>query len=69
MVGAKKKLLNIFVENLRKPLSKELLAETAGVFDWARSIRTLRQEGYDNRWSKFFRCSKRKNFTFFTMFD
>ncbi|MDB5254909.1 MAG: hypothetical protein JWL92_285 [Candidatus Nomurabacteria bacterium] len=47
MPGAKKKILDIFIENVGKPLTKELLAEIAGVFDWARSIRTLRQEGYD----------------------
>lgn len=47
MAGAKKKLLDIFNENVGVPLSKELLAETAKVFDWARSIRSLRQEGYD----------------------
>ncbi|MEN6511771.1 MAG: HNH endonuclease [Chloroherpetonaceae bacterium] len=47
MPGAKTKLLNLFKENVGKPLSKEKLATTADVFDWARSIRTLRQEGYD----------------------
>ena len=47
MAGAKKKLLDLFMENVGKPLSKEKLAETAAVFDWARSIRTLRQEGYE----------------------
>lgn len=47
MPGAKSKLLAIFLTNLKKPLSKEQLADEAGIFDWARVIRTLRQEGYD----------------------
>ncbi len=47
MIGSKKKLLLLFTNNVGAPLSKEKLAETAAVFDWARSIRTLRQEGYD----------------------
>jgi len=44
-IGAKTKLLNLFKKNVGKPLTKERLAKEAGVFDWARSIRTLRQEG------------------------
>ncbi len=47
MAGARKKLLALFLENVGKPLSKDKLAKTANVFDWARSIRTLRQEGYE----------------------
>lgn len=47
MAGAKKKLIELFTHNVGKPISKEKLAKTAAVFDWARSIRTLRQEGYD----------------------
>jgi hypothetical protein len=47
MAGAKKKLLGLFQTNVGKPIIKDTLAKTADVFDWARSIRTLRQEGYD----------------------
>ena len=47
MPGAKVRLLQYFVSYLKKPLSKEDLAKVAGVHDWARNIRTLRQEGWD----------------------
>src|SRR3989344_3146875 len=47
MAGAKKKILVLFLANIGKPLSKKQLAKEAGIFDWARAIRTLRQEGYD----------------------
>jgi len=47
MVGAKKKLIDLFTKKIGKPISKEELAKATGVFEWARSIRTLRQEGYD----------------------
>jgi hypothetical protein len=47
MAGARKKLIDLFQKNVGKPLGKELLSETAAVFDWARVIRSLRQEGYD----------------------
>lgn len=47
MASARKKLLLFFQENIGKALTKEKLANVAGVYDWARSIRSLRQEGYD----------------------
>jgi hypothetical protein len=47
MAGAKKKLLGLFQTNVGKPITKDTLAKAADVFDWARSIRTLRQEGHD----------------------
>jgi biotin operon repressor len=45
--GAKTKLLNLFKKNLGKPINKKRLAKEAAIFDWARVIRTLRQEGYE----------------------
>lgn len=47
MAGAKTKLLALFEANIGKPLSKERLAKEAAIFDWARVVRALRQEGYD----------------------
>ena len=47
MPGAKTKLLSLFLANIKKPLSKDHLAKVAAVHDWARVIRTLRQEGHD----------------------
>ncbi len=47
MAGAKPKILALFEKNVGKPLSKEKIAKEAGIFDWARVVRTLRQEGYD----------------------
>jgi len=47
MPGAKKKLLDYFLEHVGIPLSKNNLASVASVHDWARVIRTLRQEGWD----------------------
>lgn len=46
-VGARKKLLNLFFQNIGMPFAKDKLAETAGVHDWPRVLRMLRQEGYD----------------------
>jgi len=46
MAGAKTKLLALFTKNVGKPITKDKLAEVAAVFDWPRSIRTLRQEGH-----------------------
>lgn len=45
--GAKSKLLSVFQVNVGRELDKDFLAQVAGVHDWARSIRTLRQEGHD----------------------
>ncbi len=47
MAGARKNLIDLFTSNVGKPFNKDDLAKTAAVHDWARSIRTLRQEGYD----------------------
>ena len=44
--GAKKKLLAHFQKNVGKELDKNTLSKIAGVHDWARVIRTLRQEGH-----------------------
>lgn len=46
MAGAKKKLLGLFTAKVGQPISKNELAKTANVHDWARPIRTLRQEGF-----------------------
>lgn len=46
-MGAKQRLLSYFQEKVRIPLAKDDLAEVAAVHDWARVIRTLRQEGWD----------------------
>lgn len=45
--GARVKLVELFKNNVGKEFSKKELAEVAGIFDWARVIRALRQEGYD----------------------
>lgn len=47
MAGARSKILVLFERNIGKPLSKEKIAKEAGIFDWARVVRALRQEGYD----------------------
>lgn len=51
MASAKSKILNLFLENVRKPLSRDEVAAIAGVFEWARPVRLLRQEGYDIHYS------------------
>ena len=40
-------MLDLFKKNSGKLLSREKLSEAANVYDWQRSIRTLRQEGWD----------------------
>ncbi len=47
MPGARTKILSLFQKNIGKPLSKDTISQEAGIFDWARVIRALRQEGYD----------------------
>ena len=38
--------MSLFQKNVGKEFDKDTLATTAGVHDWARVIRALRQEGY-----------------------
>ncbi len=47
MAGAKPRLLEFFQINVGKYLEGKKLAELAGVSEWARMIRSLKQEGYD----------------------
>ncbi|MBN8691969.1 MAG: HNH endonuclease [Bacteroidetes bacterium] len=46
MSSAKEKLLKKLLDNVGKTLTRELLSKTANVHDWQRSLRTLRQEGW-----------------------
>ncbi len=46
-MSAKNNLLAIFLDNVGSDLSRDLLRDVAGVHDWQRSVRTLRQEGWD----------------------
>jgi biotin operon repressor len=47
MAGAKHKMLELLKENVGKEVSRDLLSEAAGTHEWARSIRTLREEGWE----------------------
>ena len=40
-------MLVLFKKNVGEILSRDLLSEAAGVHDWQRSVRTLRQEGWE----------------------
>lgn len=47
MAGARTKILDLFLNNIQKPLSRDEISRVAGVHEWARVVRALRQEGYD----------------------
>lgn len=47
MAGAYTKLLDYFKSNVGRELDRNTLSKVAGVYDWARVIRQLRQDGYD----------------------
>lgn len=52
MAGARTKILELFLQNVGKSLTREEIARAAGVYEWARMVRALRQEGYDISLSK-----------------
>jgi len=45
-MSAKNKLLTYFIENVEKSIERNALAKIAGIYEWTRAIRTLRQEGW-----------------------
>jgi biotin operon repressor len=47
MAGAKHRMLELLKSNVGKTVSRKVLSTAAGVHDWARAIRTLRQEGWN----------------------
>lgn len=47
MGSAKERLLKIFISNVGIKLSRDVLNEAAGIYEWARVIRILRQEGWE----------------------
>lgn len=47
MSSAKQRMLDLFSKNIGKVLSRDVLSNAADVHDWQRSVRTLRQEGWD----------------------
>lgn len=47
MASAKDKMLTLLLANVGKIVGRDKLSKTAGVHDWQRSIRTLRQEGWE----------------------
>ncbi len=44
--GGKQKLLDYFIKNVNSWIPYTKLADVAGISDWARQVRTLRQEGW-----------------------
>lgn len=47
MAGAKKRMLDYLLEHIGEEVDRETLRDIAVISDWARSLRLLRQEGYD----------------------
>ena len=47
MSSAKERLLKFLRQNVGKTISRDILSKEAAVHDWQRSIRTLRQEGWE----------------------
>ena len=47
MAGAKHRMLELLKEKVGKEVYRDLLSEVANTHEWARSIRTLREEGWD----------------------
>lgn len=47
MAGAKKRMLDYLLDHIGEDVNWETLREIAVISDWARSLRLLRQEGYD----------------------
>lgn len=47
MSSAKDKMLELLLHNVGKIISRNDLSKTANVHDWQRSLRTLRQEGWE----------------------
>ena len=46
MASAKSKLLEYFTKNVNKLIDRDTLRNVAGVHDWQRVIRSLRDEGW-----------------------
>ena len=47
MAGAKKRMLDYLLKHIGEEVDRETLRDIAVISDWARSLRLLRQEGYD----------------------
>lgn len=47
MAGAKKRMLDYLLEHIGEEVDRETMRDIAVISDWARSLRLLRQEGYD----------------------
>lgn len=46
-MGAKQKILDLLLKNISVPVHRDRISDVANVHDWARVVRTLRQEGWD----------------------
>lgn len=47
MAGAKRKMLDYLLDHIGEEVDRETLRDIAVISDWARALRSLRQEGYD----------------------
>lgn len=47
MAGAKRKMLDYLLNHIGEEVERETLRNIAVISDWARALRSLRQEGYD----------------------
>lgn len=47
MAGAKRKMLDYLLNHIGEEVDRETLRDIAVISDWARALRSLRQEGYD----------------------